>query len=176
MRRPVPAGPKCGRVGARLLDVRFSTEGSVVMGRKLLAAVVGFGSIAVMATTTLLLAQGGAAQKPQIHIYWGKTGWLNWTCSKGDIKLILDDKDLGKIKEKECVKLAVDPGNHSLQGIKQAMVKRRDLLFEADPGKKIYIKGNCTEDGIFQWNLQTTDQAKDWAGECKAADEKEEKK
>ena len=141
------------------------------MMRKLLAAVVGGASIAVIGMTSLLLAQGGAAQKPQIHIYWGKTGWLNWTCSRGDIKLVLDDKDLGKIKEKECVKLAVDSGNHNLQGIKQAMVKRRDLLFEADPGKKIYIKGTCTEDGIFQWNLQTTDQAKDWAGECKAAED-----
>jgi hypothetical protein len=146
------------------------------MGRKLLTAVVGFGLIAVIGTATVLLAQGSAAQKAQVHVYWGKTGWLNWTCSKGDIKLVLDDKELGKIEQKECVKIAVEPGNHSLQGIKQAMVKRRDLLFEADPGKKIYIKGNCTEDGVFQWNLQTTDQAKDWAGDCKAADEKEEKK
>ena len=145
------------------------------MGRKLLAAVIGSASIVVMAMTTLLLAQGQAAQQAQIHIYWGKTGWMNWTCSKGDIKLVLDDKDLGKIKEKECVKTAVEPGNHNLQGIKQAMVKRRDLIFEADPGKKIYIRGNCTEDGIFQWNLQTTDQAKDWAGDCKAAEEKEDR-
>jgi hypothetical protein len=146
------------------------------MHMRQLATLTGAASMAVIAATTLLLAQGSTAQKPQIHIYWGKTGWLNWTCSKGDIKLVLDDKDLGKIKEKECVKIAVDPGDHNLQGIKQAMVKRRDLLFEADPGKKIYIKGTCTEDGIFQWNLQTTDQAKDWAGECKAADEKDEKK
>ena len=146
------------------------------MDMKRLATLTGAASMAVIAATTLLLAQGGAGQKAQIHIYWGKTGWLNWTCSKGDIKLVLDDKDLGKVKQKECVKLAVDPGNHSLQGIKQAMVKRRDLLFEADPGKNIYIKGNCTEDGVFQWNLQTTDQAKDWAGDCKPPDEQDEKK
>jgi hypothetical protein len=169
----VPANSKCGKVGARRIDVRSFTQGarSNVMDRKRLAIVTGAASIAVLAATTLLLAQGGAAQKPQIHIYWGQTGWLNWTCSKGDIKLVLDDKDLGKAKQKECVKIAVEPGNHSLQGIKQAMVKRRDLLFEADPGKKIYIKGTCGGDGIFQWNLQTTDQAKDWAGECKAADD-----
>jgi hypothetical protein len=154
----------------------LSPEGVFFMARKLLTTVIGAAAIALIGMTTLLLAQGSAAQKPQIHIYWGKTGWMNWTCSKGDIKLVLDDKDLGKIKEKECVKIAVEPGNHNLQGIKQAMVKRRDLLFEADPGKKIYIKGNCTEDGIFQWNLQTTDQAKDWAGDCKAAEEKEDKK
>jgi hypothetical protein len=148
-------------------------EGSVGMGRKLLAILVGASSIAVVATTTLLLAQGSAAQKAQIHVYWGKTGWMNWTCSKGDIKLVLDDKELGKIKEKECVKTAVEPGNHNLQGIKQAMVKRRDLIFEADPGKNIYIRGNCTEDGIFQWNLQTTDQAKEWAGSCEPAKDKQ---
>lgn len=146
------------------------------MHMKRLATLTGAASIAVIATATLLLAQGSAAQQPQIHIYWGQTGWLNWTCSKGDVKLVLDDKDLGKIKQKECVKIAVEPGNHNLQGIKQALVKRRDLLFEADPGKKIYIKATCTEDGIFQWNLQTTDQAKDWAGDCKAAEAKDEKK
>jgi hypothetical protein len=146
------------------------------MRRKLLAAAIGSASIAVIALTTVMLAQGQAAQKAQVHVYWGKTGWMNWTCSKGDIKLVLDDKELGKIKEKACVKTAVEPGNHNLQGIKQAMVKRRDLIFEADPGKNIYIRGNCTEDGIFQWNLQTTDQAKDWAGDCKAAEEREDKK
>jgi hypothetical protein len=146
------------------------------MSRKLLAASVGTASFALIITTTLLLAQGKPAQKAQVHVYWGKTGWMNWTCSRGDIKLVLDDDELGKIKEKECVKIAVDPGNHNLQGIKQAMVKRRDLLFEADPGKNIYIKGNCTEDGVFQWNLQTTDQAKDWAGDCKPPEGKEEKK
>jgi hypothetical protein len=146
------------------------------MERKRLTTLTGAVLVAVIAATTLLLAQGTGGKNAQIHIYWGKTGWLNWTCSKGDIKLVLDDKDLGKIKEKECVKVSVDPGNHNLQGIKQAMVKRRDLLFEADPGKNIYIRGNCTEDGIFQWNLQTTDQAKDWAGDCKPPEGKDEKK
>ena len=147
------------------------------MGRKLLATVVGFGSIAVMAATTLLLAQASEAQKPQIHIYWGKSSWLNWACSKGAIKVILDDKAIGEIEQKECVKTAIQPGNHVLLGLKQAMVKRQDLRFEAFPARNVYIKGDCaTDDRIWRWNLQTEDQAKEWVDECKAVEGKEEKK
>jgi hypothetical protein len=142
------------------------------MGRKMLAGLTGAAGAAAFVAATVLPTAGAAAEKAQVHVYWGKTGRMNWTCSKGDIKLVLDDKEIGKIKEKECVKTAVDAGNHNLQGIKQAMVKRRDLIFEADAGKNVYIKGNCTEDGIFQWNLQTTDQAKEWANSCQPAQEK----
>jgi hypothetical protein len=142
------------------------------MARKRLAILATAASIAVIAATTLLLAQGGAAKKAQIHIYWGKSSWLNWACSKGAIKVILDDKEIGEIEQKECVKTGIEPGNHVLQGLKQAMVKRQDLRFEAFPARDVYIKGDCaTDDRIWRWNLQTEDQAKEWAGECKAAED-----
>jgi|OpeIllAssembly_1097287.scaffolds.fasta_scaffold803504_1 hypothetical protein len=147
------------------------------MNVKRLATLTGAASMAVIAATTLLLAQGSAGQKAQIHIYWGKSSWLNWACSKGAIKVVLDDKEIGEIEQKECVKTAIQPGNHVLLGLKQAMVKRQDLRFEAFPARNVYIKGDCaTDDRIWRWNLQTEDQAKDWVDECKPVEAKEEKK
>ncbi|MBE3134192.1 MAG: hypothetical protein IMZ55_12005 [Acidobacteria bacterium] len=140
------------------------------MGRTRVAIRLGAGFLLALSTTTLLVAMSDVAQNAQIHIYWGKSTWVGWSCSKGTIKVVLDDKQIGQIREKDCVKLGVEPGEHVLQGIKQALVKRRDLIFEADPGKNVYIRGDCSNDSRkWEWNLQTADQAKEWAGICQQA-------
>lgn len=71
---------------------------------------------------------------------------IGWSCSKVAIKVVLDDRQNGEIRERECVKIAVEPGEHVLKGIKQALVKPRDLICEADPGKNVYIRGDCSND------------------------------
>lgn len=140
------------------------------MGRTRLAIRMGAGFLVALGTTTLLFATGGMAQKAQIHIYWGKSTWIGWSCSKGTIKLVLDDKQIGEIREKDCVKLGIAPGEHVLQGIKQALVKRKDLIFEAYPGRNVYVRGDCSNDSRkWEWNLQTADQAKEWASICRPA-------
>lgn len=140
------------------------------MGRTRVAIRLGAGFLLALSTTTLLVAMSDVAQNALIHIYWGKSTWVGWSCSKGTIKVVLDDKQIGQIREKDCVKLGVEPGEHVLQGIKQALVKRRDLIFEADPGKNVYIRGDCSNDSRkWEWNLQTADQAKEWAGICQQA-------
>ncbi len=128
------------------------------------------GFLVAASTTVSLVATGGLYQQAQVHIYWGKSTWIGWSCSKGAIKVVLDDKQIAQIREKDCVKLSVEPGEHVLQGIKQALVKRRDLIFEADPGKNVFIRGDCSNDSRrWEWNLQTADQAKEWAPICAEA-------
>jgi hypothetical protein len=140
------------------------------MNRKRLVSVMGATFLAVLGATALLVARGDAAEKAQIHVYWGKSTSIGWSCSKGAIKVVLDDKLISEIREKDCVKTAVDPGEHVLQGIKQALVKRKDLIFEADSGKNVYIRGDCSNDSRkWEWNLQTADQAKEWASICRPA-------
>jgi hypothetical protein len=140
------------------------------MNRRLLAILVGTACAAATSAAPLLLAASDQAQKAQIHIYWGKSTRIGWSCSKGTINVVLDTKPIAEIREKECVKTAVAPGEHVLQGIKQALVKRRDLIFDADAGKDIFIRGDCSNDSrIWEWNLQTKDQAKDWSASCRDA-------
>jgi hypothetical protein len=139
------------------------------MRSKRVAIWIGAGFLVALGTTALLVARDGMA-KAQIHVYWGKSTWIGWSCSKGTIKVVLDEKPIGEISEKECVKTAVEPGEHVLQGIKQALVKREDLIFEADSGKNVYIRGDCSNDSRkWEWNLQTANQAKEWADTCRQA-------
>jgi murein L,D-transpeptidase YafK len=139
------------------------------MGTRRLAIRLGVGVLLALSTTTLLVAMASAAQNAQLHIYWGKSTWVGWQCSKGTVKVILDDKQIAQIREKDCVKVGVALGDHVLQGVKQALVKRKDLIFEVDSGKNIFVRGTCNSDGKFEWNLQTTDQAKEWASACQPA-------
>jgi hypothetical protein len=139
------------------------------METRRLAIRLAAGILLALSTATLVVAMSSAAGGAQIHIYWGKSTWVGWQCSKGSLKVTLDDKQIAQIHEKDCVKLGIAPGNHVLQGIKQALVKRRDFVFEADPGKNIFVRGTCNSDGKFEWNLQTADQAKDWASVCQPA-------
>jgi hypothetical protein len=139
------------------------------MGTRRLAIRLGTGALLALAMTPLLVTLSSAAGGAQLHIYWGKSTWVGWQCSKGTVKVILDDRQITQIHEKDCVKVGVALGDHVLQGVKQALVKRRDLVFEVDSGKNIFVRGTCNSDGKFEWNLQTTDQAKEWAGKCQPA-------
>jgi hypothetical protein len=139
------------------------------MGTRRLAIRFGAGVLLALSTTALLFAAGGGAGGAELHIYWAKSTRIGWQCSRGAIKVVLDDKQIAEIHEKDCVRLAIAPGNHVLQGIKQALVKRKDFVFEADPDKNIFVRGNCNSDGKFEWNLQTADQAKEWVETCQAA-------
>ena len=136
------------------------------MKRKYFFITLGLGLFVMIAALPLFLAAGS---KPAlVHIYWGKSTKVGWSCSKGAIKVILDNTQIGELREKECLKVAVHPGEHVLKDLKQLAVKPQDLVFEADAGKKVFIRGDCSNSSRdWEWNLQTADQAKGWEESCR---------